>query len=231
MAFVFDATQHEPRQVGGKHPPGNKFPFTITATEVKETKDNSGSKFFQVTLTSPAGSIPFNYNLWNPSNQAKEIAVHQLSALCHATGIFKVNFANDGKPGIDGKELIGGKGLMDVGFQSGHEPSADKPEGGYVEIKKIYDVNGNEPGKGPQQTASSGFGQTAKTEEKPAIQQNWGGGADKAANQATGQANQAAGQAGGWQQNANAGTTEKPPWGQRLRPHNIYHKDVTTKGC
>jgi hypothetical protein len=199
MAFVFDATQHEPRQVGGKHPPGNKFPFTITATEVKETKDNSGSKFFQVTLTSPAGSIPFNYNLWNPSNQAKEIAVHQLSALCHATGIFKVNFANDGKPGIDGKELIGGKGLMDVGFQSGNEPSAEKPEGGYVEVKKIYDVSGNEPGKGQQQTASNGFSQ--KVEDKPQVQQNWGGGKpeDKAAT-------------GSWQQNANA-TTEKPPWG------------------
>ena len=39
MGFVFDATQHEPRQAGGKHPPGNKFPFTITHTEVKDTKD------------------------------------------------------------------------------------------------------------------------------------------------------------------------------------------------
>ena len=199
MAFIFDANQHEPRQVGGKHPPGNKFPFTITATEVKETKDNSGSKFFQVTLTSAAGSIMFNYNLWNPSNQAKEIAVHQLSALCHATGIFKVTFANDGKPGIDGKELIGGKGLMDVGFQAGNEPSAEKPEGGYVEVKKIYDVNGNEPGKGPApQTASSGFGQQATN----AVQQNWGGDT-KATNTTT---------SGGWQPGANA-TTEKPPWG------------------
>ena len=201
MSFVFDATQIEPRQSGGKHPPGNKFPFTVTHTEVKDTKDNTG-RYFEVTYTSPAGSIKNNYNLWNTSDQAKNISIGQLSALCHATGIFKINFANEGKPGIDVKELIGGKGLMDIGFQSGQEPSAEKTEGGYVEVKKIYDINGNEPGKAPQQqAASNGFGQTAKQEEKPAIQQNWGGPA-KTEEKTT----------GGWQPGANT-ATEKPPWG------------------
>lgn len=202
--FTFDATQHEPRQIGGKHPPGNKFPFAITHTEVKDTKDNQG-RFLEVTFTSPAGSVTFRYNLWNTSDTAKNIAVGQLAALCHATGIMRVTFVNEGKPGVDGKELIGGKGLMDVGFQSGQEPSAEKPEGGYVEIKRIYDINGNEPGKGPAPQASSGFTQQITTEQKPTVQQNWGGGADKAANQA-------AGQASGWQQGQAGGTQEKPPW-------------------
>ena len=43
----------------GKHVLVEK-PIAATATEVKETKDNSGSKFFQVTLTSAAGSIMFS---------------------------------------------------------------------------------------------------------------------------------------------------------------------------
>src|ERR1700744_4693586 len=114
---VFDATQHQPMQVGGKHPPGNKFPFNITATEIKEVKGGGGKFLFEVTFTSPAGSVRFNYNLWNDSEQARKIAVGQLSALCHATGIFKVNFSDPIKAGVDGRELLNGKGLMDVGFQ------------------------------------------------------------------------------------------------------------------
>ena len=185
--FTFNAAEHEPMQVGGKHPPGNKFPFTITNTEVKKVKD-SDNKLFEVTYTSPAGSVRFNYNLWNTSDTARKIAVGQFAALCHATGIMRVTFPNDSAEGPAGKELIGGKGLMDVGFQSGQEPSAEKPEGGYVEIKKIYDVNGNEPGKGPSQQASSGFDKAADNAVNKAssIQQNWGGVAK---------------------------TEEKPPWG------------------
>ena len=198
---VFNAQQHEPRQAGGKHPPGNKFPFTVSHTEVKDTKDNQG-KYFEATFTSPAGSIKNNYNLWNASKTAVDIAVGQLSALCHATGIFQVDFKNDGKA------LVGGKGLMDVGFQAGQEPSAEKPEGGYVEVKKIYDIHGNEPGKGPAQAASNGFGNSAPQQQvaqHAAPAANWGGGVN------TAPANAANAVSGGWQQNANA-ATEKPPW-------------------
>lgn len=190
---VFDATQHEPQQSGGKHPPGNKFPFTITATEVKDTKANDGQKLFEITLTSPAGSIKNNYNLWNTSDQARKISVGQLSALCHATGIFKVNFKDPISVGADGRELIGGKGLMDVGFQSGHEPSAEKPEGGYVEIKKVYDVNGNEPGKGPTPQPQGNAAQVQP--------QNWGNGQQVQTEKPA---------AASWQQSS--GAQEKPPW-------------------
>ncbi len=207
--FTFDANQHEPQQAGSKHPAGNKFPFTITNTEVKDTKAGDGQKLFEVTFTSPAGSIRFNYNLWNTSEQARKIAVGQLSALCHATGIFKVNFPNDSNVGPAGNELRGGKGLMDVNFQSGHEPSAEKPEGGYVEIKKIYDVNGNEPGnKAPAQVSSGFTGQQAKPAE---VQSGWGGQPNAAP--APSPANQAPpANAGGWQP-GNAPSAERPPWG------------------
>lgn len=204
---VFDATQHEPQQSGGKHPPGNKFPFTITNTEVKDTKAKDGQKLFEVTFTSPAGQIRNNYNLWNSNDQARKISVGQLSALCHATGIFKVNFKDPISEGPDGRELIGGKGLMDVNFQSGQEPSAEKPEGGYVEVKKVYDVNGNEPGQAkPAANATSGFAANAQpaAQQQPAVQQGWGGAPPQ------GQANPPANNAGGWQQGAGGG--EKPPW-------------------
>lgn len=193
---VFNANEHAPQQAGGKHPVGNKFPFVVTGTDVKDTKDNQG-KYFEVTFTSPAGSIRNNYNLWNASKQAVDIAVGQLSALCHATGIFQVDFKNDGA------SLRGAKGLMDIGFQAGQEPSADKPEGGYVEVKKIYDVNGNEPGK--QQVQAQQPSQQAWTGNQPqqatAPQQGWSGGQQVAPNPPA--------NSGGWQQGA---SDNKPPW-------------------
>lgn len=193
---VFNANEHAPQQAGGKHPVGNKFPFTVTGTDVKDTKDNQG-KYFEVTFTSPAGSIRNNYNLWNASKQAVDIAVGQLSALCHATGIFQVDFKNDGA------SLRGAKGLMDVGFQAGQEPSADKPEGGYVEVKKIYDVNGNEPGK-QQAQASTQTAQSSNwsgNSQQITPQQGWSGGQQVAPNPPA--------NSGGWQQGA---SDTKPPW-------------------
>lgn len=215
---VFDATTVTPRQGGGAHPVGNKFPFRITNTEIVETKDKKGG-MFSVEFTSEVGSITHRYNLWNESEAARRIANEQLSALCYATGIFKVDFKNDGAA------LRNGRGLMDIGFQKGHEPSAEKPEGGYVELKKVYDAAGNEPGKAPvtqpqpqpqpQQQAGgaqqyqpqTGFNPQAQPQQnQPANNAGW------SPQQTAGQpaANNPGG--GGWQQNA-AGGGEKPPWG------------------
>ncbi len=141
MNYTFDATQHKPNQGGEGHPVG-RFPFTITNTSVKATKDNTGGMFV-IELTSPSGRIENRYNLWNESAKAVEIAHSQLSALCHAVGIFKIDMHNDGAA------LRGGKGQMDIGYQKGEEPTPEKPQGGYVELKRVYDVNGNEPGRGP----------------------------------------------------------------------------------
>lgn len=217
MDMVFDAKQVPPSQGGSAHPVGNKFPFKITHTEVVDTSDKSG-KMFAVELTSPAGSIVTRYNLWNNSDKAVEIAAGQFSALCHATGRFMIDFKNDGIA------LIGAEGLMDIGFQKGQEPSAEKPAGGYVEVKKIYDKAGNEPGKAPQQAAqqNSGFGQTAQ-QASNAPQVNTGGfnpnpnPVQPPANQWARNAQQGNQEAatqsggGGWQQGASAAN---PPWKQ-----------------
>jgi hypothetical protein len=135
----FDATQHQPRQGGQAHPVG-KYPFTITDTKIESTKDGQGGMFI-VTFTSPSGEMVNRYNLWNNSIKAVEIAHGQLSALCYATGVFRLNFDNAGA------ELRQARGMMEIGYQKGEEPTAEKPAGGYVELKKVFDANGNEPGK------------------------------------------------------------------------------------
>ena len=206
---VFDANQVAPQQGGGRHPPGNKFPFEITSTIVKPTKDNKGG-MFEVEFTSPAGSIKNNYNLWNENETARKIAQQELSALCHAVGRFQIDFKNDGAA------LRGGRGLMDIGFQKGHEPSAEKPEGGYVEVKKVYDAAGNEPGKANVQQqpqtgqASSGQwgGQQTPQQQNPQQQQpqqqGWTGGGQTAQGSP-----QPGPNSGGWSQGAGQAN---PPW-------------------
>lgn len=145
---VFDANQFEPNQGGSKHPIG-MFPFTITNTQIVPQKDNNGG-MFRVTFESPAGTIDRNYNLWNNNQQAVEIAHKQLSALCHVTGIFKIDMKNQGR------ELVNSRGTMEIGWQKGQEPTAENPAGGYVEVKKVFDVAGNEPGKTGGQQSQQG---------------------------------------------------------------------------
>lgn len=231
---TFDARQVQPKQGGGRHPIGNKFPFRITNTEAKAVKTEQGQQpkggLFAVEFTSPAGSITFNYNLWNESEQARKIANEQLSALCHAVNIFQLDFKNDGAA------LRGAQGLMDIGFQRGHEPSAEKPEGGYVEIKKVYDMAGNEPGKSPaqsQQSPQQNFNQGQANPPQgqqggPQVQSGWNTGTQ----QQTPQNNTPTNNSGGWggqqqtaqqqpQQNNNSGggwqqntAPQQAPWGQ-----------------
>ncbi len=150
---TFDATNIPPEQGIGKHPVGKKFPAVVKSTSIESTKDEKGG-YFQVTFETPSGTIMNNYNLWNANEQTVSIANKQLSALCHATGIFKLDWSNEGAA------MRGGQCMIDV------DPDPKEPEK-YVRITKIYDKHGNEPGKvqsapQPQQQATpaqSGWGQ------------------------------------------------------------------------
>jgi hypothetical protein len=200
MSGQFNANQFEPKQSGGGHPVGNKFPFTITSTEIKENAAKDGG-YFCVEFTSPVGSIKHNYNIWNKTPKAVEIAHGQLSALCRATGIYQINWENEGAA------LRGGKGLMDVGHQKGEEPTAEKPEGGYVELKRVYDMAGNEPGKPPTQN------QPQTGQAQPMTQQAGGGwGNQQPQTNPSPGPSQDAGKA--WQPGG-AGPAANPPWGSR----------------
>jgi hypothetical protein len=136
---TFDATQIAPSQSASGLPPG-KYLVQITATEIKQTSAGDGGMFC-VTYKADVGSIVQRFNLWNKNEQAVKIANGQLSALCHATGIFRINFADEGKA------LIGGRCMIEV------VPQKERPE--YTEVGLVLDINGNEPGK-PQAAAPGG---------------------------------------------------------------------------
>jgi|SRR6185312_9655484 len=149
---TFDARNFTPSQGGEAHPLG-MYDFTISNTYAKGTKDNTGGMLV-IEFTSPVGRIEKRYNLWNSSPQAVEIAQKELSALCYATNVFKLSFPKnpDGSPIVDKAafELRGARGRMEVVPQKRKNSSGQLEDTGYVEIKKVYDAQGNEPGKAPQ---------------------------------------------------------------------------------
>lgn len=211
--FTFNANQYEPNQGLGSHPPTIKIPFTITNTEMKETLDKSGG-YLAVEFTSPIGMVIHRYNVRNNTPKAVEIAMGQLSALCRATNIYNLEGNNECAA------LRGGKGLMDVGYQKGEEPGPNNPDAkGYTELKRVYDMAGNDPSKPAQaQEQAQPQGGPAPHQGQPMTQQpggSWG----------TGQANpNPAQQAPQSQQNAPQGQTwqpgnqpqsQTPPWGSR----------------
>lgn len=236
----FDARQHQPQQALDKHPCG-MFDFQISNTYLAPSKDNV-YLMLMVTLQSPVGQITRNYIVdANPmsADAAKtiDIANKQLSALCHAVNIHRVTYPKhqDGSPIFDqaARELRGGRGRMEVAFQKGQEPTAENPAGGYVEVRKVFDSAGNEPGKSGAAAQVQPAQQPPQGQQQPMQQQpggGWGGGATtQPQTQPTQNPGQPAwggaapvnnnpppAQGGGWQPgptaNAPAGN---PPWGSK----------------
>lgn len=147
MTGGFDATTVAPEQsAGSKHPLGN-YQAQVTDTSIEESQDKL-SGMFVVEFTTPNGTIKKRYGLWHSNPQTVEIANKQLSALCHATGIFRVQWENEGAA------LRGARCAIEVGDQLAKDPSnptGPKIPNGYVEVKKVFDTAGNEPGKASSQ--------------------------------------------------------------------------------
>jgi len=218
--WQFNANQYEPKQGMEGHPPALKIPFTITSTEIKPTKDstpNNSSGYLAVEFTSSLGSIIHRYNINNASPKAVEIAYQQLSALCRAVNIYQIDGNNECAA------LRGGKGLMDVGYQKGEEPSPDNPNAkGYTELKRVYDMAGNDPSKPAQasQQPQQGFAQPQQNVAQPQgqpLQQQPGGGwgqPNQQPQQAPQQAPNAAPQGQAWTPGGGQPNAD-PPWGSR----------------
>ena len=225
---AFNAQQYDPTQGGGSLPVG-RHPSIIESSEVKANKANDGGylqlnvKLIDGPQTGTTGA--YRLNLYHSNPQTAEIAHRQLSAICHCVGVFNVQ---------DSSQLHNIPFIIEVGLQKGEE-AAQK---GYTEVKKVFDINGNEPGKAgqgapaaqPQQqpAAQGGFGQQQPAQQP---QQPQGGGAwgqqpaQQPAAQPQGNApawgggqpaqqQQPAQQAGGWQQGG-AAPAGGAPWGQR----------------
>lgn len=217
VQWSFNANQYEPKQGMEGHPPALKIPFTITSTAIVETKDKTGGMLV-VDFTSTMGTVTHRYNINNASPKAVEIAYQQLSALCRAVNIYQIDGNNECAA------LRGGKGLMDVGYQKGEEPSPDNPNAkGYTELKRVYDMAGNDPSKpaqAAQQPQQQGFAQPQQNVAQPQgqpLQQQPGGGwgqPNQQPQQAPQQAPNAAPQGQAWQPGGTGGGAT-PPWNQR----------------
>ena len=216
---AFNAQQYDPTQGGGSLPVG-RHPVIIESSEVKANKANDGG-YLQLNLKLIDGpqmgtTGAYRLNLYHSNPQTAEIAHRQLSAICHVIGVFKVQ---------DSQQLHNIPFIVEVGLQKGEE-AAQK---GYTEVKKVFDINGNEPGKAGQGAPA------AQPAQQPAAQPQgnapaWGGGqpaqqqpqgAPAGNAPAWGQqpaqqpaAQQPAQQAGGWQQGG-AAPAGGAPWGQR----------------
>lgn len=130
----FNARNVDPTQGMGGLPIG-KHPVIAVKSEVKPTKDND-SGFLQFDLQIIDGpnkgtTGAYRLNLYHSSQQTVEIAHRQLSALCHVTGVFDVQ---------DSSQLHNIPFIVEVALQK--EPNPNK----YTEVKRVFDINGNEPG-------------------------------------------------------------------------------------
>ena len=86
----FNANEVEP-SASFEPVPAGKYLAAITATEMKPTKNATGS-YLQLTLTILEGehkgrTLWDRLNLVNPSQQAMKIAQSELSAVCRAVGV------------------------------------------------------------------------------------------------------------------------------------------------
>jgi hypothetical protein len=130
---AFDANNVNPQQSTGQLPIG-KHPVAIVDSIVKATQKNDGGylelelRIMDGPMTGTTGA--YRLNLYNQSAKAVEIANQQLSAICHVTGQFMIQ---------DSAQLHNIPFIVEVG------PQKDNPQ--YTEVKKVFDANGNEPGK------------------------------------------------------------------------------------
>ncbi len=218
---AFNAQQFDPTQGGGSLPIG-RHPVIIESSEVKANKANDGG-YLQLNLKLIDGpqtgtTGPYRLNLYHSNPQTAEIAHRQLSAICHCVGVFNVQ---------DSGQLHNIPFIIEVGFQKGQEPGTNPEAKGYTEVRRVFDINGNEPGKAgqgapaaqpaqqPAQQAQQPQGGDAwgqQPAQQPAAQPQgnapaWGGGQPA-------QQQQPAQQAGGWQQGG-AAPAGGAPWGRR----------------
>ena len=199
---AFNAQQYDPTQGGGSLPVG-RHPVIIESSEVKANKANDGG-YLQLNVKLIDGpqmgtTGAYRLNLYHSNPQTAEIAHRQLSAICHVIGVFNVQ---------DSQQLHNIPFIVEVGLQKGEE-AAQK---GYTEVKKVFDINGNEPGKAGQGAPA------AQPQQQPAAQGGgaWGGQpAQQPAAQPQGNAPAWGGGQPAQQQPQGAPAGNAPAWGQQ----------------
>lgn len=222
----FDARNVDPTQTAPSLPVG-RHPVIIESSEIKENSKKDGGylqfdlKVIDGPLTGAKGA--YRLNLYHSNPQTVEIAYKQLSAICHVCQVWQLE---------DSQQLHNIPFIVEVGMQKTDEAKAK----GYTQVERVYDRNGNEPGKQGQTTpppattaappaGAGGWGGPPQTQQQPPQGQasggtSWGAGQQQTPPPAS---NPPASNPGPWssQQSGNgggatsAGTSNTPPWGQR----------------
>lgn len=146
LVQAFDATQWDPSQSAGQLPIG-RHKVIIEESEVKANNANTGG-YLALTLQiiegpSAGSSGVLRLNLYSQNQKAVEIAHRELSAICHVVGVFNVQ---------DSAQLHNLPFMVEVGNQKPTQEQEEKRARGeevtlFTEVKKVFDVNGNAPGK------------------------------------------------------------------------------------
>lgn len=139
LPYTFDATQIDPTQTVGNLPVGRHI-VTVTSSDIKDTKDKGG-QYLELVLTvidgeNKGASGAWRLNINHHKEQTMQIAHRQLSSICHAIGVYQINDTNQ----LHDKPFI-----VEVGIQQKNDQQKEGTV--YTEVKRVFDINGNEPGK------------------------------------------------------------------------------------
>lgn len=155
----FNAKDYNPEQGAGQLPIG-KHLVVIESSEVKANKANDGG-YLQLNLRvidGPNAGLtgPHRLNLYHNSQETCDIANRQLSAICHVVHVYDVTDSS---------------ALHNIPFIV--EVTPQKNEAKYTQVSKVFDINGNEPGKAPAGQAQPQ--QQQQQAAAPANNGQWGG--------------------------------------------------------
>jgi len=139
VALNFNAQQFAPQYgAQGGFPVGkHKVVIAATAPQNVEKEGRIVGGYLALELVGIEGAVngvkhTDRLNLHHAKPDVVDIANKQLSAYCYVTGVFMLQ---------DSDQLCNRPFMVEVGLQKG------QPEGGFTEIKRLFDLNGNEPGK------------------------------------------------------------------------------------
>lgn len=214
----FNAQQFDPTQGGGGYLPVGKHPVKIVASEIKATKDNSGGyiQFDLEVIDGPGkgASGALRVNLYSASDAARRIAESQFAALCYVTGVFMVE---------ETAQLHNIPFAVDVVEQALTSDQQAKKAAGenvtpFTQVRKILDINGQEPKAQGQQPAQQTQQPAQQPAQAPAPQQpaqTAGWGAAPAQQPAQQPVQQQPAATGGWAQQPAQAAGGAPAWGKR----------------
>lgn len=146
MDYVFDASQFQPDQ-GAVAIPAGRYVVGISNTELRPTKDGKSMQFvveYQVIEGPNAGARLYDrFNLFHENTTTSRISHQQLAAICYSVGIQHVKMQDQGAA------LRGAKLQVDVTIRNSPEYGMQN------DVKKRYDIMGNDPGHAGQRPMTS----------------------------------------------------------------------------